>query len=144
MIFSDLAQGNFRIFENSEEQRDPAVFRARGPITVGLLLDTSWSERYRIGTEQQAAASVMQKLMRTGDAVTLLGFDSDVNLLADFTQDFGECFHRAIHQSEVKTPIGSPETHLYDAVYLACDRLRDEAGRKTSVVLTDGDDYGAR
>lgn len=141
-ILPNLAQSDFRIFENAEEQKIQQFSRARGPITVGLLLDTSWSERYRIGVEQQAASSVVQKLLRTGDEATLLGFDSDVNLLADFSQDF-RAIDRAIHQSEVKTPVGIPETHLYDAVYLACDRLRDEAGRKMLVVITDGDDYGS-
>jgi len=143
-ILTDLKQDDFKIFEDSREQKI-ALFskRAKTPMTTALLVDTSLSERYLLGVEQEAASRFVHKVLTDGDEATVISFDSDATLLADFTEDTA-IVDRAIHQTAVKAPIGSAGTVLYDAVYLGCHRLRDQAGRKLLVVFTDGDDYGSR
>jgi Ca-activated chloride channel family protein len=35
-------------------------------------------------------------------------------------------------------------THLYDAIYLAAEKLKDEAGHKAIVIIASGDDKGSK
>jgi len=87
-----------------------------------------------------------------------MSFDSDVDLLSDFTDDRGQ-INRAIHKARINTPsggsiasnpgpIGSRQitgTALYDAIYLACnEKLNTEAGRKAVLIVTDAQTKAAR
>jgi len=87
-----------------------------------------------------------------------MSFDSDVDLLSDFTDDRGQ-INRAIHKARINTPsggsiasnpgpIGSRQitgTALYDAIYLACnEKLNTEAGRKAVLIVTDAQDEGSK
>jgi VWFA-related protein len=87
----------------------------------------------------------------------VLSFDTDVDLLADFTDDHAR-LNRAINRAQINVPgggsiiaqgplptSGGGGTNFYDAVYLAAhDKLSDEAGRKAIVVLTDAEDTGSK
>ena len=86
----------------------------------------------------------------------VMTFDTDVDLLADFTDDRG-VLNRAINRAQINVPVGgvivqgplptsgTGGTNFYDAVYLAAhDKLSDEAGRKAIVVLTDAEDTGSK
>jgi VWFA-related protein len=86
------------------------------------------------------------------DEAFLMSFDINVNLLADYTNSPRE-IRRAIDSAEINTGASSGSvtgnsrsggTHLYDAVYLAAhDKLRQEAGRKILILLTDGGEQGS-
>jgi VWFA-related protein len=155
-IVADLRQEDFKIYEDSQEQKI-AFFSQEVtlPITLGLLIDTSGSERNRLGAEQEAATRFMERVMRKGDEAMVISFDFDVDLLVDFTDDPAQ-IARAINRAKigavsggVLTPGPIPSniggTHFYDAVYLACkEKLATEAGRKALVVITDAQDEGSR
>jgi VWFA-related protein len=155
-IVADLQQEDFKIYEDSQEQKI-AFFSKEVtlPITLGLLIDTSGSERNRLGAEQEAAISFMERVMRKGDEAMVIGFDFDVDLLVDFTDDRAQ-IARGINRARigaitggVVTPGPIPSniggTHFYDAVYLACsEKLATEAGRKALVIITDAEDYGSK
>jgi VWFA-related protein len=95
--------------------------------------------------------------MRKGDLAMVMTFDTDVDLLADFTEDRSR-LDRAINRAQINAPgssaiiaqgpfptSGSGGTNFFDAVYLAAhDKLRQEAGRKILVLLTDGGDQGSQ
>jgi VWFA-related protein len=89
----------------------------------------------------------------------VISFDSDVDLLSDFTDD-RNILDRAINKARINIPgggmiAGNPGpiggssnitgTALYDAIYLACgDKLNGEAGRKAIVIVTDAQDEGSK
>jgi VWFA-related protein len=88
----------------------------------------------------------------------VMSFDSDVDLLSDFTDDHGQ-LDRAVRRSRINIPsggsiggnpgpVGSRQitgTALYDAIYLACgEKLNSEAGRKAVVIVTDAQDEGSK
>jgi VWFA-related protein len=87
----------------------------------------------------------------------VLSFDSDVDLLSDFTDDKA-ILDRAIRKARVNIPgggslAGNPGpvagnqtgTALYDAIYLACgEKLNGEAGRKAIIIVTDAQDEGSK
>jgi len=151
-----MKQGDFKIFEDNQEQKI-AFFSKEVtlPITLGLLIDTSGSEQNRLGAEQEAASRFLERVMRKGDMAMVLSFDLDVDLLADFTDDRAQ-IQRAINKARIGAisggvvtpgtiPSNTGGTHFYDAVYLACgEKLATEAGRKALVILTDAQDEGSK
>src|SRR5260221_11620697 len=157
-IVGDLKQSDFKVFEDTQEQQI-AFFSKEVtlPITLGLLIDTSGSEQNRLGAEQEAASRFMERVMRKGDEAMVISFDTDVDLLADFTDDRAQV-ERAIQKARigaVNTGVVTPGTIptrsnaagtlFYDAVFLACnDKLVTEAGRKALVIITDADDQGSK
>jgi len=151
-IVPNLTQDDFQISEDGKPQKI-AFFAsdARQPVTLAMLLDTSGSEQNTLGAEQDAAQSFFARVMRKGDLSMLMSFDSDADLLADFTDDQA-LLGRAIRRAQINAPASlgplstpSAGTVFYDAVYLAChDKLAGEAGRKAVIVLTDAQDEGSR
>ena len=157
-IVSGLTQDDFKVYEDGVEQKVSFYSKEMNlPITLGILIDTSGSQREILGAEQDTASRFVKEIMRKKDEAIVISFDFDVNLLADFTEDTG-VLERAIRHAEINavssggvvTPGTLPQgsnggTNLYDAVYLAChDELASEAGRKAVVVLTDAEDTGSK
>ncbi len=157
-IVTDLTQNDFKIFEDNHEENISFFSKEMNlPITLGLLLDTSGSEQYMLGAIQDAGARFLHRVLRKGDEAMVISFDSDVDLLADFTDDHA-ILTRAINKARINTPgggyiAGNPGpvggqitgTALYDAIYLACgDKLNGEAGRKAIVIVTDAEDEGSK
>jgi VWFA-related protein len=151
-IINTLEQGDFKVTEDNTEQKITAFSRESDlPITLGLLIDTSGSERDTLGAEQEAAIRFLHRVLRKGDLAMVISFDSDADLLARLTDDpqtLDQAIRRArIAGASMPGPFSGnpPGTVFYDAVYLACeDRLAQEAGRKALVILTDAQDEGSR
>jgi VWFA-related protein len=150
-IVGDLTQDNFKITEDNKDQKISFFSKdSTLPITLGMLIDTSGSEQFTLGEEQEAASRFLNTVLRKNDLAMIMSFDSNADLLADFTDDRGT-LNRAIQRARINAPVGSgpisgdpPGTIFYDAVYLAChDKLADEAGRKALIVLTDAYDEGS-
>jgi VWFA-related protein len=158
-IVTDLTKDNFKVFEDNHEETISFFSKEMNlPITLGLLLDTSGSEQYMLGAIQDAGARFLHRVLRKGDEAMIMSFDTDVDLLADFTDD-RSILDRAINKARINTPgggyiAGNPGpvggqdmvgTALYDAIYLACgEKLNGEAGRKAIVVVTDAEDEGSK
>jgi VWFA-related protein len=108
-----------------------------------------------LSAEKEAGSRFLARVMRKGDLSMIMSFDTDIDLLADFTEDRG-MLDRAINRAQINAPSGgitpgplpssgSGGTNFYDAVYLAAhDKLSGEAGRKAIVVLTDAEDTGSK
>jgi VWFA-related protein len=86
-IVSNLTKDDFVL----EEDGRPQVIRyfARQsdlPLLVGLLIDTSLSERRMIGTEKDASYTFLEHVLRPEkDRAFLIHFDHEVELLQDLT-----------------------------------------------------------
>jgi VWFA-related protein len=156
-IVPDLKQQDFKIAEDGQDQQI-AFFSKEVtlPITLALLLDTSGSEQYMLGAIQDMGSRFIDRVLRKGDEALVMSFDTDVDLLSDFTDNRGQ-LDRAIHKARINTPMSGglspgpvPTAHmtgtaLYDAIYLACnEKLSTEAGRKAIVIVTDAQDEGSR
>jgi len=157
-IVTNLTQDDFKVFEDNQPQKI-AFFSKEVtlPITLGLLLDTSGSEQNMLYAIQDAGSNFLGRVLRKGDEAMVISFDTDVNLMADFTEDRAE-LDRAIHRTRINAPMQGgminpgpvpagnvTGTALYDAIYLAChDELASEAGRKAIVIVTDAEDEGSK
>lgn len=157
-IVTDLKQDDFKVAEDGKDEKVAFFSKEMAlPITLGLLLDTSGSEQFMLPAIQDAGGRFMHRVLKKGDEAMVISFDSDVDLLSDFTDD-KQILDRAINKARINIPgggslAGNPGpvggqqtgTALYDAIYLACgDKLNGEAGRKAIVIVTDAQDEGSK
>lgn len=157
-IVTDLTKDDFKVYEDGVEQKVAYFDLEKNlPLTLGILIDTSGSMQNILDAEQDTASRFIHDIMRKTDEAMVIGFDFDVNLLADMTEDTG-ILERAIRHTRIDavaagvgiTPGTVPAgrnggTDLYDAVYLAChDELANQTGRKAIILLTDAEDTGSK
>jgi len=160
-LLPNLDKEEFQVTEDGKPQ-SIKYFKAESnlPLTIGILLDTSFSQDRVLPIEKEVGAQFLQRLLRKEDEAFLISFDVNVDLLQDYTnveRDIRKGMDAAkinggggvgglpgIGQGPV--PISNPKgTLLYDAVYLAAhDKLRSEVGRKALILLTDGEDQGSQ
>jgi VWFA-related protein len=157
-IVGDLTQDDFKVYEDGVQQK-VAYFskEVNMPISLAIMMDTSGSMYYMLNAEKDAGSRFVREVMHHKDEAIVMSFDTDVNLLADFTED-PNVLARAIHRAEINvdaTGIGGtggtiPQrggggTNLYDAIYLAVhDELGPEVGRKAVVIMSDCEDNGSK
>jgi VWFA-related protein len=153
-FITNLHKDDCNIFEDKAAQKTKNFTQEKNlPLTIGILLDTSGSQRNVLPLEQQSGAEFLKDVLTPKDEAFLISFDINVNLLSDYTNSPRE-IKRSIDSAEINTGAGTGSvtgngsargTLLFDAVYLAAhDKLRQEAGRKILVLLTDGGDQGSQ
>ena len=151
---TNLHKDDCAIYEDKNLQKTKNFTQEKNlPLTIGILLDTSGSQQNVLPLEQQSGAEFLKDVLTPKDEAFLISFDINVNLLADYTNSPRE-IKRSIDSAVINTGAGTGSvtgngtprgTLLYDAVYLAAhDKLRQEAGRKILVLLTDGGDQGSQ
>src|SRR5258708_1324098 len=135
------------------------------PLTLGLLVDTSLSQRRVLGQERGASQSFIEQVLREDkDTAFLIHFDHEVELLQDLTSS-RQKLSTALGLLESPRPelgrAGGPSsdpgrdprhrggsglgTLLYDAIFLASDELMSkQQGRKAVIILSDGVDHGSK
>ena len=86
-IVRDLAQDDFTIEEDGKPQTIKYFSHETDlPLTLGLLVDTSMSQRRVLGEEESASYRFLDKVLREDrDVAFLIHFDFDVELLQDLT-----------------------------------------------------------
>jgi VWFA-related protein len=156
-LMPSLAKDDFTVLEDGKPQTIKYFTRETDlPLTIGLLVDVSASQRNLINIEQAAAGQFFTQVLRKKDLAFLLMFGEEAELLQDYTgsprllqeglkQLRVSSGVQGIHPGPVPT-IGQPRgTVLYDAIYLASnEKLKGEVGRKVICVITDGVDQGSR
>lgn len=138
-----LAKNDFVVLEDGEEQ-EVTFFTDESdnpPVYVGVMMDTSPSTAGKMKFAKEAAKNFLYTVMRIRkDKAAFLTFDHEIRLRQDFT-DKTDLLDKAVNA--VKET--GNKTTLYDAVYQFCDeKLRNAAGRRVIVLITDGDDTFSR
>ena len=153
-FITNLKKTDCTILENKVDQPIKNFTQEKNlPLTIGILLDTSGSQQNVLPLEQESGARFLKEVLTPKDEAFLISFDINTTLLADYTNSSRE-IKRAMDKATINTGTGSGSvtgngaargTLLFDAVYLAAhDKLRQEAGRKIIVMLTDGGDQGSQ
>src|SRR5579863_1801247 len=162
-IVHDLAQDEFTIQEDGRPQSIRYFSQQSDlPLTLGLLVDTSLSQRRVLDQEKSASYSFFDHILREDkDKAFLIHFDREVELLQDLTAS-REKLRAGLEQLD--TPSfsnasaggggggsgrghghGGGGTLLYDSIYLASNELmKKQQGRKALIILTDGVDHGSK
>ena len=161
-IVADLTKDAFQLEEDGRPQTIDYFSRESDlPLHLGLLVDTSLSQRRVLEQERSASYTFLDKLLRPEkDVASVINFDRDVTLQQDFTSSRPK-LQAALQRLETpqmdsqggQGPHGrgggghsrGGGTHLYDAVYLAADELMSkQQGRKALIILSDGVDHGSK
>lgn len=156
-LISNLEKSDFSVFEDGKPQEVKYFTKETDvPLTIGLLIDVSGSQRNLIEIEREAASQFFSQVLRKKDEAFLISFGEEAELLQDYTGSarlLTDAMRElrvssgvgGLHPGPVPTAGGPRGTVLYDAVYLAAnDKLKTEVGRKVIVVITDGVDEGSR
>lgn len=136
---SDLEQSNFRVLEDGKEQK-LAIFEKQTttPLSMVMAVDTSESVLSQFQTERSAAKKFIEQMLRSQDEMDLFAFSDNVDELVPFTNN----------APQVQRGLGRLQrgdaTSLYNAVYLASQRLmdtrKDATRRRALILITDGGD----
>jgi VWFA-related protein len=156
-LVANLEQADFTVLEDGKPQTIKYFSRETDlPLTIGLLVDVSGSQRNLIEIERNAASQFFSQVLRQKDLAFLISFGEECELLQDSTgsarlltaglNDLRPSSGvQGIHPGPVPTASQPRGTVLYDAVYLAAnDKLKTEVGRKVLVLISDGVDMGSR
>ncbi len=172
-LVTNLTANDFTLTEDGRPQVIKSfTTQSNLPFRLGLLVDTSRGVYSAMDSERKAAEKFAELMLPAdpksavrGDEAFLIHFDSEVELLEDFTNS-REKLDREIdamtptsreHNSEGPESSGDDHgygqhggshgggTQLYDAIYLASDELmKPKEGRKSLVVFSDGVDRGSK
>ncbi|WP_158943932.1 VWA domain-containing protein [Granulicella sp. S190] len=126
------------------------------PLTLGLLVDTSQSQRTVLDEERTASSTFLdQMLTNPKDQAFVLQFAREVELLQDLTTS-RPLLQKALKEIDTPSPGSSDDdsstrsrsrggTVLYDALFLASDELMSKQhGRKALIILSDGVDRNSK
>jgi VWFA-related protein len=160
-LIPNLNKADFDIAEDGKPQVIK-YFTAESnlPLTLGILIDSSGSQSRVLDMEKEVGGAFLKQILRNNDEAFVIGFDVDVDLLQDFTNDVHR-LQAALNKTKINIgggnlgppgigggpiPSSNPRgTLLYDAVYLSGhDMLAKETGRKAMILLTDGEDQGSQ
>lgn len=170
-IVNTLNKDDFTLIEDGRPQTIKYFTRDTDlPLTLGLLVDTSGSQRTVLDQERTASGTFIDDVLRVDkDSAFLIHFDTQVELLQDVTkspQQMGEALQNVEESPRPRDdqnsggqngggyPGGGSGGHggfrnmgtlLYDSIFLASDELLSkQQGRKAIVLLTDGVDHGSK
>ncbi len=137
---TDLTKEDFQIYEDGVLQTITNFTQQTGlSLTIALCVDTSSSVRLKLGFEKDAAIDFLYSVMRPIDRALLVEFDTGVTLVHDFTSNPNDLVR------EIKLLKAGGGTSLYDAVYLVAEqKMLNEPGRKTVIILSDGADLTSK
>ncbi len=174
-IVNNLTKDDFKLQDNGHPQSIHYFAKESDlPLSLGLLVDTSVSQRRVLDAERSSSYSFLNNLMRPDDKdkAFVIHFDWDVELLQDVTASRPK-LESALNKLDIPQfapgsggggypgggggyPGGGGQsggggqhmgggTTLYDAVFLASDEVaRKLQGRKALIILSDGVDTGSR
>ena len=171
-IVSDLGKDDFALAEDGRAQTITYFVKETDlPLTLGLLVDTSLSQRRVLGQERTASHGFLDDMLRPEkDKAFVIHFDHEVEMLQDLTSSRDE-LEKSLDLLEApevnqqgggsrgggsrgggsrggdgsRSHYGGAGTLLYDAVFLASDEvIKKQQGRKALIILSDGDDRGSK
>ena len=150
-LVQDLTQADFELREDGRIQQVRYFSRQTdAPLTLGMLVDTSASQRLVLETEQNAGREFFWQVLRPHkDSAFVIRFDVEVELTQDSTSSL-TTLDKALNSLDVPSRAGRGRfggigTLLYDSIFLAADEvLKGLDGRKAVILLSDGVDYGSK
>jgi len=133
-----LADSHFDVFEDRVEQKVQYFSAEDVPLSLGIVFDVSGSMKDKLSIARDAAVT----FLKTGspeDEYFLAEFSSKPSIAQDFTTDISRLQNQLIF-----TP-AKGMTALYDAVYLALEKVDEGSNpKKALLMITDGEDNRSR
>jgi VWFA-related protein len=150
-LAGNLDRDDFLLSEDGRPQTIRYFARESNlPLTLGLLIDTSGSQRRVLNAERGASLRFFDRVVRENmDHIFIMQFDTVVQIRQPLTSSVGKLDDSLSYvdtetMSQLRMRQGGG-TLLYDAVVSASwDVMRHQKGRKALIVLSDGVDLGSQ
>jgi len=147
---SDLGRDDFSLLENGRSQVIKYFSRQTDlPLTIGLMIDTSMSQKRVMEAERIASYTFLEQVLREKkDQVFIMQFDLSPILRQELTSSFlklSDALQRVDtpNMNDLHSQTGGG-TMLYDAMLKASKEIMaTQTGRKALIVLSDGVDTGS-
>ena len=163
-LINNLTKNDFAVEQDGHAQNITYFAQESNvSLTLGLLVDTSMSQRRVLDQERSASHDFLDKVLREDkDKAFVIHFDYEVELLQDLTSSRQKLDASLEHLGEPEFAQtggssnggsggggsrgrGGGGTLLYDSVYLASNEImKKQQGRKAIIILTDGVDRGSK
>ena len=134
-----MKQEYFQIFEDKVLQTIKTFRHEDIPMSLGLVIDNSGSMRNKRERVNSAALAFVRE-SNPEDETLIINFDDSAYLEQDFTSSIGDLID-ALENVDARG-----ETALYDALYLAADKVTKEGkkDKKTILLISDGEDNASK
>ncbi len=150
-IVRDLTKDDFQLMEDGRPQTIRYFSRETDlPLTLGLMVDTSMSQRHVMDAERGASMRFFDRVLReTKDQAFLMQFDMAILMRQALTSSVGKLDEALAlvdtpTMQELSLQGSRGGTLLYDAVVQASkDIMKNQRGRKALIVMSDGVDFGS-
>jgi len=149
-IVRDLKKDDFSLAENGRPQTLRYFARESDlPLTLGLMVDTSMSQRRVLDAERQASFRFLEQVLRDGkDQVFIMQFDISIQVRQQLTSSFAKLndalSYVDLPDRQTLSVGASRGTALYDSIVQAArDIMQNQTNRKAVILLTDGVDVGS-
>jgi VWFA-related protein len=134
-----LKQEHFQIFEDKVAQTIKTFRHEDIPISIGLVIDNSGSMRSKRERVNSSALAFVRE-SNPEDETLIVNFDDSAYLEQDFTSSIGDLID-ALENVDARG-----ETALYDALYLAAEKVTKDGkkDKKALLVISDGEDNASK
>ncbi len=149
-IVRNLTKDDFLLLEDKRAQTIRYFSQESDlPLTLGLMVDTSMSQRRVLDAERSASYRFIETVLRPKtDQVFLMQFDFRIFMRQPLTSSLRQLSDSlpyvdtpTMRQLQAQSGGG---TLMYDAVVTASqETMASRTGRKALILLTDGEDYGS-
>ena len=136
-LVPDLTQEDFEVLDNDQPQPLVLFENETRPITVVVMLDTSFSMTGNVKLLKEAAEQFVIRLL-PGDKAKVGAFNDKIEFGGHFTNDRDELV------ADLRGLDYGNATRLFDAAAMSFDELAGIEGRRVLVILTDGEDTSSR
>jgi Ca-activated chloride channel family protein len=136
-LVTGLDKQHFEVFEDKVRQSISFFNDDDVPVSLGIVFDVSGSMKGKLDRAREALKAFIDT-SHGDDDFFLVGFNQRANLLAEFTD--GDTLSNKL---TLVAPDG--QTAVYDAVYLAIEKVKQGRHNKRAVLLiSDGQDNSSR
>jgi VWFA-related protein len=134
-----LKAENFQIFEDKVQQTIKTFRHEDIPLSLGLVIDNSGSMRNKRERVNSSALAFVRE-SNPEDETLIINFDDSAYLEQEFTSSIGDLID-ALDNIDARG-----ETALYDALYLAADKVTKEGkkDKKALLLISDGEDNASK
>ena len=136
-LVANLSQEDFEVYDDEVKQDIVLFLNEVQPITVVVMLDTSFSMAGKLKLLKAGAEQFLIRML-PADRGRVGAFNDKIQISAEFTGD------RDYLINELQLlDFGNP-TRLYDAIAASVNELLGIDGRRVVLVFTDGDDTSSQ
>jgi VWFA-related protein len=140
-FIADLPPARFNVFDNGRRQEVALFSNQDTPVTVGLVIDSSFSMRSKL-PEVIVAAATFTRRSNPQDEMFVVAFNDTV--IGAGGSDFAAADERSL-ETDLRALIAQGRTALYDGLTASLDRMGSaKKPRKALIVVSDGGDNASR